>query len=560
MWRHAGVALSCALLIGALSAAPAPAAGPSAADQAPATDTSAAAAAPTARVWLTTPDRAELLDDQGTVAFERGGSDAVTVTVDPSRTYQQMVGFGASITDSSARLLRGLDRATRVATMRDLFDPAQGNGLSLLRQPIGASDFVKGPLYTYDDVPAGRTDWDLSEFSIAHDRAAILPLLRRALALNPDLTIVASPWSPPAWLKTNDSLIGGRLIDRTRVYTTYARYLVRFVRAYAREGVPVDALTLQNEPQNRTPDGYPGMAMPVADQVRLARYVGPALERAGLDTQILAYDHNWTVHPGDVEETPPGEDPELEYPSEVLDSIASRWVDGVAYHCYSGDPIRQSRLHHRFADVPIWFTECSGSHGEDDPPAQVFNDTLRWHTRNLVLGVPRNWGNTVVNWNLALDPRGGPHHGGCGTCSGVVTVNDAGQVRRNAEYFTLGHLARFVPPGSMRIASTSFGTTGWNGEVMDAAFRTPDGSIALVLHNENDEPREIAVAQGRWSFDYTLPGGRWPRSPGRPRPSSAWTTDAGCCERGPSTVPARQSTTMRRPGGPPTGRSGPVTR
>jgi glucosylceramidase len=137
----------------------------------------------------------------------------------------------------------------------------------------------------------------------------------------------------------------------------------------------------------------------------------------------------------------------------------------------------------------------------------VFSDTLKWHTRNLVLGVTRNWAKTVVNWNLALDPAGGPHLGGCDTCSGVVTVGPGQTVTENAEYYTLGHLARFVPPGAVRIASTSFGTTGWNGQIMDVAFRNRDGSTALVVHNENDDPRSFAVAQGGASFDYTLPGG-----------------------------------------------------
>jgi glucosylceramidase len=147
----------------------------------------------------------------------------------------------------------------------------------------------------------------------------------------------------------------------------------------------------------------------------------------------------------------------------------------------------------------------------------VFSDTLKWHARNLVLGVTRNWGQTVVNWNLALDPSGGPHNGGCDTCTGVLTVGPGQTVTRDAEYFTLGHLARFVQPGAVRIASTSFGTTGWNGQIMDAAFRNPDGSTALVVHNENDNPATFAVAQGDASFDYTLPGGAlatfvWPAS------------------------------------------------
>ena len=461
------------------------------------------AAAASAEVWVTTPDGAEKMHDRGTVDFAPGGSDALTVSVDPSRRYQSMDGFGASITDSSARVLYELSKPQRDAAMHSLF---ADNRLSFLRQPIGASDFVAGPHYTYDDVPAGRTDYRLRRFSIDHDREQILPLLRQALRLNPQIKVIGSPWSPPAWMKTNQSLVGGRLIDSPRVYDAYARYLVKFVRAYKREGVPIYALTVQNEPQNRTPKGYPGMDMPVAQQARLIAALGPKLRRAGFRTKILGYDHNWSTHPDDIKTTPPGEDPETEYPTKLLQTRAARWIDGTAFHCYAGDPARQTELQHRFRDKGVWFTECSGSHGAADPPAQFFADTLKWHTRNLVLGVTRNWGKTVVNWNLALHPDGGPHNGGCDTCTGVITV-DGDAWSQNAEYFTLGHLARFVKPGATRIASTSFGTTGWNGQIMDVAFRNRDGSTALVVHNENDEPRTFAVAQGGQSFDYTLPGG-----------------------------------------------------
>jgi glucosylceramidase len=357
----------------------------------------------------------------------------------------------------------------------------------------------------------------MRHFSIDHDRAEILPLLRQALALNPRIKVIGTPWSAPAWMKTNQSLVGGRLIDEPRIYEAYARYFVKFVQAYERAGVPIYAVTVQNEPQNRRPSGYPGMDLPVAQHVKLVEALGPALRKARLDTKILGYDHNWSTHPDDVASTPPGEDPETDYPARLLTSRAARWLAGTALHCYSGDPSAQTALHRAFPDKGIWFTECSGSHGPDDPPAQFFSDTLKWHARNLVLGVTRNWGKTVVNWNLALDPSGDPHNGGCDTCTGVVTVGPGDTVSENAEYFTLGHLARFVKPGAARIASTSFGTTGWNGQIMDVAFRNRDGSTALVVHNENDDPRSFAVAQGGRSFDYTLPGGAlatftWPAS------------------------------------------------
>ncbi len=466
----------------------------------------AAAAEPSAHVWVTTPDGALRMSDQGSVAFHPGGSSALTVTVDPSRAYQRMDGFGASITDSSASVLYRLDKRTRDATMADLFG-RDGDRLSFLRQPMGASDFVDGPHYTYDDVPAGQTDYGLRHFSIAHDRKQILPLLRQALALNPRLKVMATPWSPPAWMKTSQSLVGGRLIDDPRIYDAYARYFVAFIEAYRRAGVPIYAVTVQNEPQNRFPNAYPGTDMPVAQEAKLIEALGPKLRAAHLHTLIFGYDHNWSEHPNDVANTPPGEDPETEYPFDLMRTPAGRWLAGTAFHCYAGDQVRQTQMHDAFPDKGIWFTECSGSHGPTDPPAQYFSDTLKWDARNITIGVPRNWAMTTENWNLALDPSGGPHNGGCDTCTGVVTVGPGDTVTRDAEYYTLGHLSRFVQPGAVRIASTSFGTTGWNGQIMDVAFRNPDGSTALVVHNENDDPRSFAVAVGGESFDYTLPGG-----------------------------------------------------
>ncbi|HEY3087993.1 MAG TPA: glycoside hydrolase family 30 beta sandwich domain-containing protein [Jatrophihabitantaceae bacterium] len=460
----------------------------------------------TAHVWVTTPDGAEKMHDRGTVAFGAAAPEVPTVVVDPTLTFQQMQGFGGAITDSSATVLYRLSPAARAATMRSLFSPVHGDGLDYLRQPVGASDFVATAAYTYDDLAAGQTDYAQQHFSIAHDQAQILPLLRQAETLNPRLQIVASPWSPPAWMKTTDSLIGGRLIDDPRIYHSYALYLLKFVEAYRAAGVSVDTITVQNEPQNRTPSGYPGTDLPSWQEANVIEQLGPMLRTAGLHTRILAYDHNWTEHPGDIAATPPDETADVNsYPQNVLNSPAARWVYGVAYHCYSGDPSAMSALHEQFPDNAIYFTECSGTQSSD--PANTFSDTLKWHARNLIIGNTRNWAETVINWNLALDPSGGPHVGGCDTCTGIVTVGPGDTVTDNAEYYTLGHLARFVTPGAVRIASTSFGTTRWNGQVMDVAFRNPDGSTVLVAHNENDNPQTFAVREGNKSFAYTLPGG-----------------------------------------------------
>jgi glucosylceramidase len=390
--------------------------------------------------------------------------------------------------------------------------------VSFLRQPIGSSDFTaEAEHYTYDDVPAGQTDFRLKHFSIAHDQAQILPLLRQAKRLNPALKVMGTPWSPPAWMKTGDSLVGGRLKDHPAVYDAYARYLVKFVKAYAAAGVPIDYLSVQNEPQNRVPLAYPGTDMPVRQQAKVIQALGPLLRAASPRTRILAFDHNWAMHPDDIASTPAGQTPETHYPYQLLAGPAAKWIAGTAFHCYYGDPGAQSALHDAHPDKGIWFTECSGSHGATDTPPQIFRGTLTWHARNIVIGTTRNWAKSVVNWNIALDSAGGPHNGGCGTCTALITVQPDGSVSTDAEYYTIGHLAKFVKPGAVRIASTSFGTTGWNGQIMDVAFRNPDGSTALVVHNENDDPRTFSVAVGNRSFDYTLPGGAlatftWPRS------------------------------------------------
>ena len=459
-----------------------------------------------AHVWVTTPDGADKLSDLGTVAFSDASATAPAIVVDPTLSFQRMQGFGGAITDSAATVLYRLSPSVRAATMRSLFDPVTGDGLDYLRQPIGGSDFVASAPYTYDDLPAGQTDYQQRDFSVAHDQSEILPLLREAEAINPRLRIIATPWSPPAWMKTSQSLIGGRLIDDPRIYRSYALYLLKFVEAYRANGVTVDAITVQNEPQNRNPATYPGTDMPSWQEEKVIEELGPMLRDAGLRTQIFAYDHNWAEHPNDIASTPPDETADINaYPQNVLNSPAAEWIAGVAYHCYYGDPSAMTTLHNQFPDKAIYFTECSGSQSAD--PANTFSDTLKWHARNLIIGATRNWAETVINWNLALDPSGGPHVGGCGTCTGIITVEAGDSVTDNAEYYTLGHLARFVAPGAVRIASTSFGTTGWNGQIMDVAFRNPDGSTVLVVHNENDNPSTFAVREGDQAFTYTLPGG-----------------------------------------------------
>jgi glucosylceramidase len=464
-----------------------------------------AAATVPAHVWITTANGADKLSDLGTVNFSTAPSTAPAVVVDPTLTYQTMQGFGGAITDSSATVLYTLPAAQRAQVMASLFSPTSGDGLDYLRQPVGGSDMVATAPYTYDDLPAGQTDYSMQHFSVAHDQPEILPLLREAKVLNPRLRVIASPWSPPAWMKTSDSLIGGRLIATPQMDQAYALYLLKFIEAYRANGIDVNAITVQNEPQDRTTVNYPGTDMPSAQEAAVIEDLGPMIKAAHLQTEIFAYDHNWQEHPNDIASTPPDEVGDInDYPQQVLATPAAKWISGVAFHCYYGDPSAMTTFHDEYPKLQIFEDECSGSQSAD--PADTFSDTLKWHARNLEIGSTRNWSSTVINWNLALNPAGGPHVGGCSTCTGIVTVGPGDTVTPDAEYYALGQLSRFVQPGAVRIASTSFGTTGWNGEVMDVAFRNPDGSTVLVAHNENDSAQAFAVQEGNQRFTYTLPG------------------------------------------------------
>jgi glucosylceramidase len=501
--KHRGI-YSCAAMLAAFAAA-ASGSIASAASAAGASAPARSSGPASAHVWMTTADGTDKLSDLGTVDFSTASSTAPTVVVDPTQTFQTMQGFGGSITDASASVLYTLPAAQRTTVMASLFSPTTGDGLDYLRQVVGGSDMVATAPYTYDDLPAGQTDYSLSHFSVAHDQTQILPLLRQAEKLNPHLTIIASPWSPPAWMKTSGSLLSGQLIATPQMYQAYALYLLKFIEAYRAQGVTIDEITVQNEPQDRTTTTYPGTDLSSTQEEAVIEDLGPLLRAAHLHTEIFAYDHNWSEDPNDIADTPPNETADInDYPEQVMNSAAAKWISGVAFHCYYGDPSAMTAFHDQYPNVQISETECSGS--ESAVPADTFSDTLKWHARNLEIGSTRNWSNTVVNWDLALNQDNGPHVGGCSTCTGIVTIGPDDAVTYNAEYYALGALSRFVQPGAVRIGSTSFGTTGWNGDVMDVAFVNPDGSTVLVAHNENDDPQAFAVQEGGQSFTYTMPG------------------------------------------------------
>jgi glucosylceramidase len=447
--------------------------------------------APVASVWLTTEDQTSLLAVQQQIAFTPEAETTlhpITIDVDDTQRFQTMVGFGASLTDSAAWLIgTRMNIEQRTALMRALFDPQAGIGLSALRHVAGASDFALSN-YTYNDLPEGESDPQLQRFSIDHDRKYILPVLQEALALNPELSIIGTPWTAPAWMKTSRSLIGGSLLPEH--YGTFANYLVRYVQAFAAEGVPITAITPVNEPLFEPP--YPGMLMDARQQTDFVKnHLGPAFAQAQLTTQIVIYDHNWD---------------RIDYPTEVLNDASARsFVTGTAFHCYAGSVDAQAVLHDLHPDKTILLTECTGLVGSP------FGRDLRWAMRNLFVGAIRRWATHVMAWNLALDEASGPQNGGCSICRGVVTIEQAsGAVTYNVEYYALGHASLAARPGATRIESTSL-----TGNIETVAFQNPDASKGLIVFNDGAFSQTFSIRWAGFALSYTLPAGavatlKWP--------------------------------------------------
>ena len=421
----------------------------------------------------------ESLQEESPLEFASNRAAALTIDVNDSQKYQQIDGFGASLTDSSAWLIsQKLGETQRRELLAMLFDAKKGIGLEILRQPMGASDFALEP-YSYDDMPPGQQDPELKHFSIDHDKAYIIPILREALTINPNVKIMGSPWSPPGWMKTSGSMMQGTLLPAG--YAPLAKYFVRYVRAYEGAGVPIYAVTMQNEPLN-IPSDYPGMGMSASEQAKfLGESLGPAFRAAGIKSKILVFDHNWDL---------------MAFPIEVMsDSKARAFAAGIAIHCYGGTVAAQSELHERFPEKGIWLTECSGGEWQK-------GDLLE-QTMELIIGATRNWAKSVVLWNLVLDQNHQPFLGGCRTCRGIVTIDDSVSPARivpNEDFTALAHASKFLAPGAVRIESNTFGQRS----LESVAFGNPDGSIVLIVLNSGDAATTLNVAWRKKYATYRL--------------------------------------------------------
>lgn len=430
--------------------------------------------------WLTKGDQSVLLTKQGgTLSFGTTSNSFPNIDVDTTQVFQTVDGFGYTLTSGSATLINNLSPAVKSSLLRELFsnDP-NAIAISYLRISIGASD-LSASVYSYDDMPAGQTDPTLANFSLDPDRnSGLIPILKDILQINPSIKIMGTPWSPPVWMKDNGSSIGGSL--KPEYYGVYASYFVRYIQAMRDEGIPIDAITPQNEPLH--PGNNPSMLMTAAQQADFIKnHLGPALQAEGITTKIIVYDHNCD---------------RPDYPLEILaDAGARQYVDGSAFHLYAGDISALSTVHGAHPDKHVYFTEqytsSSGNFGGD----------LRWHLKNVIIGSMRNWSRNALEWNLANDPSFGPHTtGGCTTCKGALTIGTG--ITRNVAYYIIAHASKFVPAGSKRIMTT-YNASG----LYSVGFITPAGKKVLIVLNDGNAQAGFNIRfKGKW-FSSALDAG-----------------------------------------------------
>lgn len=428
--------------------------------------------------WVTKGDKSVLLQKQAvSLAFNTEANNFTNIEIDSASKFQTVDGFGYTLTGGSAALINQMDAPSKSSLLTELFgNSADAIGISYLRISIGASD-LSASVFSYDDMPAGQTDPTLANFSLSLDTVDLIPVLKQILTINPQIKIMGSPWSAPVWMKNNGSSIGGNL--QPQYYSVYAQYFVKYIQAMAAKGIRIDAITPQNEPQHG--GNNPSMVMSATEQADFIKnHLGPAFQAAGINTKIIVWDHNC-------------DNPN--YPISILnDAAAKPFIDGSAFHLYAGEIGVLSGVKAAHPDKNLYFTEqWTGANGS-------FDGDLKWHLKNVIIGSMRNWSKIALEWNLASDPSYGPHTpGGCTECKGAITIN-ASVVSRNVGYYIIAHASKFVPAGSVRIAST----TGVS--LHSVAFVRPDGKKVLIVLNDSGSNTSFNIKyKGKWAVT-SLPG------------------------------------------------------
>jgi glucosylceramidase len=436
------------------------------------------------KVFTTTGDKLKLLKEETKINFSSPAGNPV-LDIDSTIAYQTMEGWGASVTGSAANVLNGMSNSARAALLQELFGTS-GMGLNCLRVSIGASDFSLAH-YSYDEPTAPATeDLTLSNFNLAQDLVDVVPILQEIIAINPNIKITASPWSPPKWMKTTGNMIGGSL--KPQYYSVYAQYFIKYIEAMQAKGITVSYVTMQNEPLY-SPAGYPGCLMTAAEQIEfLKNHLGPAFLSAGVTTKILTFDHNWE---------------DYSYPVTVMnDAMAKNYLTGAAFHGYNSVVVeKMSLLHNAHPDKDIFFTEIANGTW-----APNFGDNLKFNLKNIIIGNARNWSKNVIYWNLALNQNGGPIFAGPSAPNsdnrGFITVIGS-TVERGVQYYAAAHAANFSKPGCKRIFSADLATE----EIENVCFLNQDGSKTLVVCNVATVAKKVTVKLAARSFEYTIEAG-----------------------------------------------------
>ncbi len=423
--------------------------------------------------YLTKADQSALLQKQaGVLSFGTVANSYSNIDVDSATSYQTVDGFGYTLTGGSAFLINRMGATESAALLNEIY----GNGSnaissSYIRISIGASD-LDATVFSYDDMPTGQTDPTLANFSLSKDTVDLIPVLKQILTINPSIKIMGSPWSAPVWMKDNGSSVGGSL--QPQYYSVYAKYFVKYIQQMQAKGIPVHAITIQNEPQHG--GNNPSMVMSAVQQADFIKnHLGPAFQTAGITTKIIIWDHNCD-NPG--------------YPIAILnDPAAKQYIDGSAFHLYGGNISALSTVYSAHPDKNLYFTEqWTGSNSS-------FESDLKWNVKNVVIGSMRNWSKNALQWNLANDPSFGPHTpGGCTECKGALTISGS-NFSRNVSYYIMGHASKFVPAGSKRIVSNEL------PNLSNAAFLTPAGKKVLIVVNDGATASGFNIKyKNKWVF------------------------------------------------------------
>lgn len=428
------------------------------------------------RVWLTDPSGEILFQEQESIPFSNTSHSGTVIEINPEMQYQEMDGFGFTLTQGSAVHLLGMSEEARKAILQELFGTGENSiRINYLRLTVAASD-LNETVFSYHDLEEGEFDPELEKFDLGPDRNDIIPVLKQILAINPDIKLMASPWSPPAWMKGNKDTRGGKLLPEN--YDAYALYFVKYIQQMAEEGIAIDAVTVQNEPLH--PGNNPSLLMLAEEQRDFVKdHLGPKFKEYGISTKIIIYDHN-------------ADRPD--YPISILDDPeAKKWIDGSAFHLYGGKIEALSEVHRAHPDKNIYFTEqWIGA------PGNLAGD-LAWHIKNLIIGASRNWAKTVLEWNLSSAPDLKPFtdRGGCSQCLGGITIY-GDEVFRNPAYYILAHASKFVDQGSKRIDSSEL------EGLPNVAFLKPDGKVVLIVLNESKDSKDFHISYRGYSAEMQL--------------------------------------------------------